>query len=101
MSLTPVPHPRNRTVPEQHCRNRLHEAWLLLDESVVQLWIPQIKALEDRYKASTVDDGRALDQFHRSPGPDVWWWRRPRILTGNLGHSLRPVGAIGTDPDTA
>ncbi|MEU7067320.1 hypothetical protein [Streptomyces sp. NPDC046161] len=22
-----------------------------------------------------VDDGIALDQFHRLPGPDLWWWR--------------------------
>ncbi|MEU5980385.1 hypothetical protein [Streptomyces sp. NPDC047315] len=51
----------------------LHEAWLLLDDHIVQLWTPQIKALDDRYKAATVDDdGIALDQFHRLPGPDLW-----------------------------
>ncbi|WP_228472726.1 hypothetical protein [Streptomyces cyaneochromogenes] len=67
------------------------------------LWTPQIKALDERYKAVTVDDdGQALGQFHRLPGPDLWWWRRhPRILTGDLGRSLRSAGAIGTDPDTA
>ncbi|MFD5495023.1 hypothetical protein ACFWH4_19490 [Streptomyces sp. NPDC127091] len=75
--------------------------WLPLDEHVVQLWIPQIKALDDRYKAATVDDGQALDQFHRLPGPDMRGWRHPRILTGDLGHSLRSAGAIGTGPDTA
>ncbi|MEU6251135.1 hypothetical protein [Streptomyces sp. NPDC047043] len=31
------------------CRNWLHEAWLLLDEHIVQLWTPRIKALDDRY----------------------------------------------------
>ncbi|MFF9062428.1 hypothetical protein ACIRPQ_07345 [Streptomyces sp. NPDC101213] len=86
-----------------YCRNWLHEAWLPLDEHIVQLWTPKIKALDDRYKAATVDDdGQALDQFHRLPGPELWWWRRhPRILTGDLGRSLRSVGAIGTDSDTS
>ncbi|MFG3044915.1 hypothetical protein ACGFZR_08320 [Streptomyces sp. NPDC048241] len=86
-----------------YCRNWLHEAWLLLDDHIVQLWTPQIKALDDRYKAATVnDDGMALAQFHRLPGPGLWWWRRhPRILTGDLGSSLRSAGAIGVDPDTA
>ncbi|MER6319804.1 hypothetical protein ABT237_39570 [Streptomyces sp. NPDC001581] len=55
-----------------HQRNWLHEAWLLLDEHVVQLWTPRIKALDDRYKVATLDDdGQALDQFHRLPGPDL------------------------------
>lgn len=86
-----------------YCRNWLHEAWLLLDEHIVQLWTPQIKALDDRYRAATVDeDGQALDQYLRLPGADLWWWRRhPRILTGDLGRSLHSAGAIGTDPDTA
>lgn len=60
---------------ELSCRNWLHEAWILLDDH---------------------------NQFHRLPGPDLWWWRRhPRILIGDLGRALRSVGAIGTDPDTA
>ncbi|MGV9337706.1 hypothetical protein [Streptomyces sp. NPDC003688] len=86
-----------------YCRNWLHEAWLLLDEHVVQLWSPRIKALDDRYKAATIDDdGQALDRFHRLPGPDLWWWRRhPRLLTGDLGRSLRSAGAVGVCPDTA
>lgn len=85
-----------------YCRNWLHEAWLLLDDHIVQLWTTQIQALDDRFKAATChDDGQALGQFHKLPGPDRWWWRRhPRILTGDLGRSLRPAGAIGTDPDT-
>jgi hypothetical protein len=85
-----------------YCRNWLHEAWLLLDEHVVQLWTPRIKDLDAQYKAATIDDdGHALDQFHRLPGPDLWWWRRhPRILTGDLGRSLRSAGAIGVAPDT-
>ncbi|MCX5528881.1 hypothetical protein OG342_39590 [Streptomyces bobili] len=84
-----------------YCRNWLHEAWLLLDEHIVQLWTPQIRSLDERYKAATVDDdGQALAVFHRLPGPDLWWWRRhPRILTEDLGRSLRSAGAIGTDPD--
>lgn len=76
-----------------YCRNWLHEAWLLLDEHIVQLWTQQIKALDDRYRAATVDDdGHTLGQFHKLPDPDLWWWRRrPRILTGDLGRSLRPL----------
>ncbi|MEW2275426.1 hypothetical protein [Streptomyces griseofuscus] len=85
-----------------YCRNWLHEAWLLLDEHVVQLWTPRIKALDTRHKAATIDDdGQAFDQVHRLPGPDLWWRRRPRILTGVLGRSLRSAGAIGADPNTA
>ncbi|MBX7467050.1 hypothetical protein K1Y80_13260 [Streptomyces sp. MAG02] len=86
-----------------YCRNWLHEAWLLLDEHIVQLWTPRIKALNAQYKAATVnDDGQALDQFPRLPGPGLWWWRRhPRTLTGDLGRSLRLAGAIGAHPDTA
>lgn len=84
-----------------YSRNWLHEAWPLLDDHLVHLWTPRIKALDDRYRAATVDDdGQALDAFHRLPGPDLWWWRRhPRILTGDLGRSLRTVGAVGVDPD--
>lgn len=53
-----------------YCRNWLHEAWLLLDEHLVQLWTPRIKALDDQYKAVTVDDdGQALDQFHAAARP--------------------------------
>ncbi|MEE1745775.1 hypothetical protein PUR35_15745, partial [Streptomyces sp. JV184] len=67
-------------------RNWLHEAWLLLDEHIVHLWTPQIKALDERYKAATLDDdGQALEQFLRLPGPELWWWRRhPRVLAGDL-----------------
>ncbi|MCS0603515.1 hypothetical protein NX794_20185 [Streptomyces sp. LP11] len=39
-----------------YCRNWLHEAWLLLDEHVVQLWTSWIKALDARYKAATLAD---------------------------------------------
>ncbi|MFD7914472.1 hypothetical protein ACFV30_27770 [Streptomyces sp. NPDC059752] len=84
-----------------YCRDWLHEAWLLLDEHIVQQWTPRIRALDDLYKAVTTDDdGQALAQFHRLPGADLWWWRRhPRIFTGDLGRSLRSAGAIGTDLD--
>ncbi|SEN11253.1 hypothetical protein [Actinacidiphila rubida] len=86
-----------------YCRNWLHEAWLLLDEHIVQLWTSQIKVSRRPVQGRTVDDdGQALDQFHRRPGPELWWWRRhPRVLTGDLGRSLRSAGAIGADPDTA
>lgn len=82
-----------------YCRNWLHEAWLLLHDHVVQLWTPRIRALDERFRAATVDDdGLALDRFHTLPHPDLWWWRRhPRLLTGDLGDSLRSAGAIGTD----
>ncbi|MFE4862107.1 hypothetical protein [Streptomyces sp. NPDC056670] len=39
-----------------YCRNWLHEAWLLLDDHIVQLWTPQIRALDERFKAATIDD---------------------------------------------
>ncbi len=86
-----------------YCRNWLHEAWILLDDHLVHLWTPTIRALDDRYRAATVDDdGHVLGRFHRLPGPDLWWWRRhPRILTGDLGDALRSAGALGIDPDAA
>ncbi|MCX5202939.1 hypothetical protein OG897_15960 [Streptomyces sp. NBC_00237] len=76
-----------------YCRNWLHEAWILLDDHIVQLWTPRIKAVDDQFRATTVaDDGQALGKFHKPPHPDLWWWRRhPRLLTGNLGDSLRSV----------
>ncbi|MER8188624.1 hypothetical protein [Kitasatospora sp. NPDC094015] len=84
-----------------YCRTWIHQAWILLDEDLVQLWTPRIEALDLRYRAVTVyDDGLALEQFHRVPGPDLWWWRRhPRVLAGDLGRALRAAGAVGTDPD--
>lgn len=82
-------------------RTWLHEAWVLLDEHVVQLGTPRVIALDQRFRAATVDDdGHALEQFQRLPGPDLWWFRRrPRILTGDLGRLLREAGAVGVDPD--
>jgi hypothetical protein len=81
---------------------RASPSWLRRPRWASQFWTPQIKALDDRYRAATVDDdGHALDHFHGLPGPDPWWWRRhPRILTGDFGQSLRSAGAIGTNPDT-
>ncbi|WP_245235316.1 hypothetical protein [Streptomyces violaceorubidus] len=69
---------------------------------MAQLWTPRIEGLDAQYKAATVGDGgQALDQFHRLPGPGLWWRRRqPRILTGHLGRSLGSAGAVGADPDT-
>ncbi|MET9447059.1 hypothetical protein [Streptomyces cinerochromogenes] len=82
-----------------YCRTWLHEAWLLLHDHVVQLWTPRIRAWDERFRAATVDDdGLALVRFHRLPHPDLWWWRRhPRVLTGDLGRSLRSAGAVGTE----
>ncbi|MGW0467773.1 hypothetical protein ACWDX6_21305 [Streptomyces sp. NPDC003027] len=48
-----------------YCRNRLHEAWLLLDEHVVQLWIPQIKALDARIQGR--DHRRRPSTQHSNP----------------------------------
>jgi uncharacterized protein YerC len=81
-----------------YCRNWLHEAWLLLDDHLILAWSPQIKALDDRFRAATInDDGQAVAQFHRISGfatTTMWWWRRhPRILVGDLGRSLRSAGA--------
>lgn len=84
-----------------YCRNWLHEAWLLLDDHTVLLWSSRIKELDVRFIAATIeDDGQSLEQFHHVSDIDMWWWRRhPRILTGDLGRSLRSAGAIGPDLD--
>ncbi|MGW8327686.1 hypothetical protein ACWGNF_09145 [Streptomyces sp. NPDC055808] len=84
-----------------YCRNWLHEAWLLLDDHIVQLWTPQIRALDERFKAANIDDeGIALDQFHRILAAGLWR-RHPHILTGDLGRSPRSAGAIGADVNAA
>jgi hypothetical protein len=81
-----------------YSRNWLHEVWPLVTERVIAFWTPQIKELDDRFRATTVfDDGQAISQFHRITSFDpsgMWWWRRhPRILVGDLGRSLRSAGA--------
>ncbi|SDE27375.1 hypothetical protein SAMN05216505_12426 [Streptomyces prasinopilosus] len=84
------------------CRNGLHEARFLLDECTGRLCTPRTKALDGRYEAATAaDDGRALERFHRLPGPDLGWRRPPRLLTGDRGRSLRSPGALDADPDAA
>lgn len=84
-----------------YCRNWLHEAWLLLDDHTLLLWTSRIKELDERFVAATAyDDGLSLGHFHRIPPPEMWWWRRhPRILTGDLGRSLREAGADGPETD--
>jgi hypothetical protein len=80
-----------------YSRNWLHEIWPLVTDRTITIWTPQIKTLDDRFRAATVfDDGQALSQFHRISqfdADDMWWWRRPRLLVGNLGRSLRDAGA--------
>jgi hypothetical protein len=82
-----------------YSRNWLHEAWPMLTEREIALWTPQIKPLDDRFRAATIfDDGIALSRYHRISrfDPiDMWWWRRhPRLLVGDLGRSLRSASAI-------
>lgn len=79
-----------------YCRNWLHEAWLLLDDETLILWNNRIRSLDERFRAATIDDdGYVLSQFHRGGQPDMWWWRRyPRVLTGELGETLRAAGAV-------
>lgn len=85
-----------------YCRNWLHEAWLLLDDPLVLVWTQRIRELDERFRTATVDDdGTAMAQCHGSFPPEMWWRRRhPRLLTGDLGHTLRSAGAIGTELDT-
>jgi hypothetical protein len=77
-----------------YCRNWLHEAWLLLNDRPIITWSPRIKSLDERFRLTTdYDDGYALGHFYRLPDPEMWWWRRrPRILAGDLGESLRSIG---------
>ncbi|MEU8004445.1 hypothetical protein AB0B66_25085 [Catellatospora sp. NPDC049111] len=81
-----------------YSRNWLHKAWPLVTDRVITVWTPRIRSLDDRFKEATIfDDGQALSHFHRISDfdpTDMWWWRRhPRRLVGELGDSLRAVGA--------
>ncbi|MEU4244931.1 hypothetical protein [Actinoplanes sp. NPDC026619] len=78
-----------------YCRNWLHEAWLLLDDHSLARWNGQVRRLDGRFRAATIDDdGYVLSQFHGGGHPEMWWWRRyPRILTGALGEALHAAGA--------
>ena len=80
-------------VNDLYSRNWLHQAWLLLNDHPIIAWTPRIKDLDDRFRLTTdYDDGYALGHFHRLPALDQWWWRRrPRILAGELGDSLRSI----------
>jgi hypothetical protein len=81
-----------------YSRNWLHEVWPFVTDRTIAIGTPQIKTLDDRFRAATVfDDGQSLSQFHRISqldADDMWWRRRrPRLLVGNLGRSLREAGA--------
>ncbi|MFG2973070.1 hypothetical protein ACGFYY_08695 [Streptomyces sp. NPDC048331] len=85
-------------VNDLYSRNWLHEAWPVLTERAIIRWTPQVRALDDRFRAATTfDDGICWAQFHRISRfdpVDMWWWRRhPRLLVGHFGRSLRAAGA--------
>lgn len=60
-----------------YSRNWLHEAWPLVTDRGIAIWTPQIKGLDDRFRAATVfDDGQALSKFHwvsRFDPNDMLW----------------------------
>jgi hypothetical protein len=87
-----------------YSRNWLHEAWPILPDRAIVPWTPQLRALDERFRAATIfDDGIALSQYHQISSfdpEDMWWWRRrPRLLVGDFGRALhREVPALG-NPD--
>jgi hypothetical protein len=78
------------------CRDWLAHAWLLFTQRVRAARQPALAALDERFRAVTVDDGgAALSHYYRVERKDGWWWRRrPRILVGEFAEDLRRVGIV-------
>ena len=76
------------------CRDWLAQVWPLLTQRVRAARAPELTALDERFKAATVDDGGlALSHFYQIEGKNGWWWRRrPRLLLGEFAADLRRVG---------
>jgi hypothetical protein len=59
------------------CRDWLALAWPMLTERVRDTRSAKLEALDNRFRAATIDDGgRALSRFFAVERKDGWWWRR-------------------------
>lgn len=71
------------------CRDWLALAWLLFTENVRHSLEADLGALDDRFRAATVDDdGRSLGRFFTIESKP-WWWRRiPVKVWGDFAADL-------------
>jgi len=72
------------------CRRWLALAWPLVTENVRQSRAAELRSLDDRFKASTADDGsRSLGRFFTlEDGPEWWRRRRPVKARGDFAADL-------------
>jgi hypothetical protein len=72
------------------CRDWLAAAWPMLSAGAQAARQDELSALDERFRAATVDDtdGRVA-RYYRLEPDDGWWWRRvPTSRTGNLAETL-------------
>lgn len=72
------------------CRDWLALVWPMLTERVRDARAEELKALDARFRAATLDDaGRAIGRFYRIENKDGWWWRRrPIKVAGEFAADL-------------
>lgn len=72
------------------CRDWLAAAWPMLTERVRVARHAELRAIDARFLAATVEDTeRALGRFRRIDATDGWWWRRlPIRRDGDFGRDL-------------
>jgi hypothetical protein len=77
------------------CRDWLAQAWPMLTANVRAHRQDELDAIDERFKAVTIDDGGLqLGRFYAFNAKDGWWWRRlPAIRRGEFA---RDIGTDGT-----
>lgn len=72
------------------CRDWLALAWPMLTDRVRDARAGELEALDERFRAATVDDGgHALSRFFAVERKEGWWWRRrPEKVAGDFAADL-------------
>ena len=72
------------------CRDWLALAWPMLTERVQHLRQAELEALDERFRAASIDDGgQALRRYFRVDNKSGWWWRRrPIKVVGDFAAAL-------------
>jgi hypothetical protein len=73
-------------------RDWLDQAWPLLSQRVRDARDPELAALDQRWRAATVDDGGAMvGRYFCVDASSGWWWRRrPRVIEGEFAEDALP-----------